>query len=173
MKRIINKKIYFFFFLIIFLPNDVASQSNKVPYHIQAAFFGKIFNHISPLKKNNPIKVLIVYNEKTESDKTIFFENMRQLGLSVNAVKPFQLVMNITDTNVVYFMPGLQKHAKLCREYRKLSLSGTTDHIEDGEISIAIGIEKDKPKVYINLGLMQSEGNDVSAALLKISKVYR
>ena len=173
MKQLINIKIIVFVIIIIFSPAWTYSQSQQVPLHIQAAFFGKIFNHISPLKEINPIKILIMYNNKTESDKTVLMQSLEDLGFIVEAAQPFKLVMNISDFNVIFFMSDTQSYAKLCRESKVLSICGNPDYVEEGNISIAIGVEQDKPKVHINLGVLQSEKKDVSAALLRISTVYR
>jgi len=170
-----NKYLHFPLMLVFFVVfcHKTYSQSQQVPFHIQAAFFEKILKHISPLRDVNPVKVLIVYDKKTESEKNILKENMKNLAFTVYDVLPSQLILNISQCNVVYFMPGSQEYAKLCRDNQVLSICGINDYVEENLISLAIGVEQDKPKIYINFRLLQAEGNDVSAGLLKISRVYR
>ena len=173
MTRLIQKIISLFLIHIVIISSNAVSQTQQVPFQIQAAYMGKILNHIFPLKDINPIKVLIVYDNNSASDKTILVECLNRPGIDVNAVEPFQIVMNIPNYNVIYFMNGTQSYSKLCREYKVLSICGNPDYVKNGNVSIAIGIEQDKPKVFINLGLLQAEGKNVSGALLNISNVFR
>jgi len=168
-----SRIIYILYCLVMVIyPHESTSQSAQVPYHIQAAFWGKIFKHI-PQLDDKRVKILIVYDTKSETKKTTLMENIKSLGFEVNAVKPDQLVREITGYDVVYFMEELQKYATLCREKHKLSICGTPEYVETGAISIALGIENDKPRISINIKLLQAEGKDVTVELLKISQVFR
>ena len=173
MNRSLIYSIFHLFLLIFMLfPGYAYSQAIQVPINIQTAFFGKIFNHVSPLNKIQNKKILIVYDTKSESNTNQFIENMTKLGFDMKAVKPDQLVMNIDDYHVVYFMPGLQEYAKHCRLKKKLSICGVPKYTEQGDISIALGIENDRPQIFLNIEVLQAEGNDISVELLQISKVY-
>ena len=99
-------------------------------------------------------------------------ENIESLGFEADAVEPDKLVSEISGYDVVYFMPGLQKYAQLCEERKKLSICGMPEYIENGMVSIALGIENDKPRIYINIGHLRAEGKDVTAELLSVSYVF-
>ena len=173
MKLLKTYKLYRLLIICFFLfPASAFSQTAQVPYHIQAALFKKIFTHIDPLKNTEKKSVLIVYDSSTEIEAAQMQEEMRKLDLDAKLTQPVQLVMNIHDYEVVYFMPGLEKYAELCRQYKKLSISGKPEHAKNGNISIALGIERDKPRIYVNIGLLSSEGKDIGVELLQISKAY-
>ena len=99
-------------------------------------------------------------------------EDMKSIGFEVDAAEPYKLVSEISRYDVVYFMAGLEKYATLCSEKKKLSICGIPEYVAKGNISIALGIENDKPRIYLNIKLLQAEGKDVSAELLGISKVF-
>ena len=101
--------------LSFFNTKGILAQSAQVPYHIQAALFGKIFKHI-PQFDDKTLKILIVYNTQSESEKSILMENIKSIGFVANAIEPDKLVREISGHDVVYFMSGLQNYASLCKE---------------------------------------------------------
>ena len=54
-----------------------------------------------------------------------------------------------------------------------LSISGVPELAEKGEVSVALGIENDKPKIIVNLERAKSEGHQLSADLLKLAKIIK
>ncbi len=116
--------------------------------------------------------MLIVYNGTSKSSKD---ELLAQLDKSIEAkgISPEEIEQNIKNTDVVYFMPGLQEKSKICKANKVLTITGISKYVEEGDISIALGILNDKPKIFINVTSLKSEEQNLSSDLLRIAKVYK
>ena len=54
---------------------------------------------------------------------------------------------------------------------RVLSISGASSQAEDGTVAVAVGAFEGKPKIYVNLQRLKSDAHELSADILKLSKV--
>lgn len=83
-----------------------------------------------------------------------------------------ELEKYITNCDLVYFMPGNQDKATICKTYNVLSVTGISQYVEQGKISLAFGLQNNKPKIFINLSSLEKEGQSLSSELFRIAKVY-
>jgi hypothetical protein len=164
--------LYSLFFLINPL-TDAVCQDMQVPIRIQAATFSKVFKYDSKLKGKNPIRLLVVYNNRSREVKEQLLEACQNASIKASAVIPEQLENRIKDSDVVYFMPGTQHLNQLCKKQKKLSIAGLEKYAKTGQISIALGLHNDKPRLYVNITSLMQEDHNLSANLLKIVQVYK
>ena len=158
---------------LVLFTQTVSAEYLSLPIRLQTALFVKIFKYNHTLKNKNSIRVLIVFDREKESVKKELVSSMQKLSLEVVAVEPGELEKCIADYDVVYFMLGQQRLGQLCKEHKVLSISGTPKDTEEGNVSLAVGVYMDKPKIFLNLTSLQAEGNDISAELLKLAKIYK
>ena len=167
-----GKLVLVLLFGISLITGRTYSQSITIPPRIQAALFLKIFKYESALRDKGAIKVLIVFDEVVESEKNELVRSMENASFIVNAVKPGELEENIADFDAAYFMQGLHEYGQVCKKYNVLSISTFPKNVEEGYISLAIGIYDAKPRIYVNLASLKREGSNISAELLRFAQVF-
>lgn len=147
------------------------SQTKSVPENIQAALLPKILKFNPTFDHKQKIRMLIVYDNFSQSSKNELIKELSVI-MDTKAVLTPDLERNIADFDLVYFMPGLQKLASMCKEKGVLSVAGISEYVENGQVSLAFGVLNDKPKIYVNLTSLEKEGQSLSSEILRISKVY-
>jgi len=115
--------------------------------------------------------MLIVYDNFSQSSKNELIKELSVI-MDTKAVLTPDLERNIAEFDLVYFMPGLQNLASMCKENGVLSVAGISEYVENGQVSLAFGVLNDKPKIYVNLTSLEKEGQSLSSEILRISKVY-
>lgn len=147
------------------------SQNMPVPENIQAALLPKVLKYSSNLSQKSKIRILIVYDNNSQTSKDEFTRELR-ISMDVKAVLASELEKNISGCDLVYFMPGIQNLAAICKTYRVLSVTGISQYVEQGQVSLAFGIQNNKPKIFVNLSSLENEGQSLSSEILRIAKVY-
>lgn len=142
-----------------------------VPENIQAALLPKILKFNPTLNHKQKIKILIVYDNSSQASKNELIKEL-SVTMDAKAIRTPDLEKNITDFDLVYFMPGLQNLALMCKDKGVLSVAGISEYVENGQISLAFGVLNDKPKIFVNLTSLEKEGQSLSSEILRISKVY-
>jgi hypothetical protein len=161
----------FIFFLVICNENS-SGQTMPLPINIQAALMTKVLKFNSRLAERSLIRMLIVYNNTSSSSKDALLSQLDK-SIEAKAILPEEIEENINVADVVYFMPGLEETSKVCKTNNVLTITGIVLYVEEGDISIALGIMNDKPKVFINITSLKSEEQNISSDLLRIAKVYK
>jgi len=171
-KSFVLIRILFFLFLSIGVYNSAYSQSMPVPENIQAALLPKVLKFSPNLSQVPKLQMLIVFDSNSKLSKN---ELMKGIGstMNVKAIVAEELSSNIDKCDLVYFMPGTQNSAIICKENKVLSVCGISGYVENGVISIAFGVQDNKPKIYVNLSSLESEGQSLSSEILRITKVYK
>lgn len=150
----------------------VNAEPVKVPLNIQSAMIAKLVKYNSKLSSKHRVKLLIVYNSKTSDQKNAMQSQLQE----------FMDIKSATDNDasgvgknfdVVYFMPGSENMAYICKNNKMMSVSGVAKYVQNGEVSIAIATENDKPKIFFNLSSLKAEDQSMSTDILRISKVYK
>jgi hypothetical protein len=150
--------IIVFVCLIGSITSTALSQDMAVPANLQAALFKKIFAFNKTLLANGKIEVAVV--GAGGGDVVAAF---KEAGVDAKA-------LNQPDgAAIVYVMPG----ASAPNQKGTFTISGVADYAESGKVSVAIGLEGGKPKIIVNLTQSKAEGQELSADLLKISKVVQ
>ncbi|MBP7460373.1 MAG: hypothetical protein KBA26_03715 [Candidatus Delongbacteria bacterium] len=151
----------------------MSAQEMPIPLRIQAATFSKMFKYDNSLQGKNPIRVLIVFDDKTKTVKKELESAFRSSSIETSAVTSEMLEQTILNSDVVYFMPGMEDQAHLCKKYKKLSIAGIATYAVKGDVSITVGLENNYPRLMVNMTSLISEGHDLSAGLMKFVKLLK
>ena len=160
-----------FLFIACCSINFSYSQNMPVPENIQAALLPKVLKFSTNLSQNTKLRMLIVYSNNSANSKD---DLIRGIGtvMEVKAIQPSELALNISKYDLVYFMPGLQKYASICKTNKVLSVTGISLYVEQGDISLGFGLQNNKPKIFVNLTSLGKEGQSLSSEILRITKVF-
>lgn len=145
--------------------------AQQVPMKIQAVIFKKMFPFIKSLKTAGVPKVLIVFNDANATQKDELVEEFTKLGISVGAVRSGQIASVLANYNVLYYMPGCASGKNPARNAGMISLGGEIGMAERGECSVALADENGKPRIVVNARSLKSEGQEIAAEVLKISRI--
>jgi hypothetical protein len=146
-------------------------QNMPVPENIQAALLPKVLKFSPNLSQVPKLRMLIVYDNSSQISKDELIKGFDS-SINVKAINATELEQNIGNCDLVYFMPGMQRSARICKYNKVLSVTGISQYVEQGLISVAFGIQNNKPKIYVNLSSLEKEGQSLSSDLLRIAKVY-
>jgi len=161
-----------FLCILFFCSISSFSQNIAVPENIQAALLTKVLKYNPQISKHDKIKILVVFDNNSLLDKDEFIKGLGS-SLDVKAILPTELKNNISNSHVVYFMPGIHGFSKICRDNNVLSVTGTTRFVEQGEISLGFGVENSKPQILVNLTSLDMEGQSFSSDILRIGKIFK
>lgn len=142
-----------------------------VPENIQAALLPKVLKFNPELSQKAKIKMLIVYDNNSQNNKDEFFKELSGL-MEIKAIRPIELEETITGYDLVYFMPGLDELSIICKTHKVLSVTGISQYVEHGKISLGFGIQNNKPKILVNLTSLDEEGQSLSSDILRIAKIF-
>ncbi len=166
-------KNYLLMILLLFYSLSLSSDNMVIPMRIQAALFAKIISHDNSLKDKDKVRLLVVYDNSTSKLKDECLNVFRKASFEVGCSTVEKLSTNISNYDVIYFMPNLTYLASSYRDYKKLSIAGVSKSTEKGEITIGLGLVQDLPRVFINISTLEKEGHDLSPNILQIAKVYK
>lgn len=152
---------------------QVSAQGAALPMNIQAALLTKVLKFNPKFADKPQVKVLIIYNRSTRLNKEELVSELAAKNIDVKAVQPDELGNNIKNCDIVYFMPGISDQDGICKANKVLTISGAARFVEEGQMSIAFGVQNDKPRIYINVTSLKSEDQNISSELLRIAKVYK
>lgn len=164
-------RMIIFLFLIIASTKICYSQNMAVPENIQAALLPKVLKYNPALSQKSKIRILIVYNNNSLVSKDELMKGLSAI-MAVKAIVKTELEKEIVNCDMVYFMPGVQDGSSLCKINKVLSVTGIAQYVEDGQISLAFGLQNNKPKIFVNLSSLANEGQSLSSEILRIAKVY-
>jgi len=148
------------------------SQNTPLPENFQAALLVKVLKFSPTLSQKSKLRILIVYDTNSKNSKDVLIR-MLDGFMDVKSIYPDELKKNISNADLVYFMPDIMQQAALCKEYKVLSVSGYSENIRQGKISLAFGVRNNKPKIFINLNSLEEEGQTLSSDILRIAEVYQ
>lgn len=162
------------FALFMFICNyQLQAQPANVPMNIQAALLSKVLKMDSKLSEKEQIKVLVVYNNKSNIMKEELSAELEGKGFNVKSVLPGEVEQSAKNYDVVYFMPGLTDYSGACKANKVLTITCVSKNVENGQMSIAFDIQNDKPKIFVNVTSLKMEEQSLSSDLLRIAKVYK
>ena len=153
-------------------PDHAFAQNMDTPVLLQVATFVKVFKYDATLKDKSSLKLLIVYSSGNKTVKDELLKAFRDASVQVNAATLDELDGLIHEYDVIYLMPGVQSASGLCKQHKKLSISGLGRYAQDGLASVALGLVNDKPRLFVNLESLQEEGHTLSAKLLQVVQVF-
>jgi hypothetical protein len=146
------------------------AATSTVPPEMQAFLFKKLLAYDYVLKGS--IKILVAHANNEPAAKELF-DAFKRTGLDVQMAQTQDLEKSVDEINVVYFLPGADTPSSrsLCEERKILSITGTKEAVENGFVSIGLGINEGKPQIVVNLKRVKAEGHQLSSQLLVVSKV--
>ena len=127
------------------------------------------------------IKLLPYYNNLGNKEFTIHVVSapdvaeLLQQRVGQNAGKAKLVSVTASDSmpsgqvDVLYVGENANTGTAFSKEKGVLSITGNPDLIEAG-VTLGIGLEDSKPKVYLNLASSKAEGVDWNPAILKVAK---
>ena len=143
-------KSIFVLFIIINSASYCYGQNMLVPENIQAALLPKVLKFNPEISQKAKVKMLIVYDNNSQNNKDEFFKELSQV-MEVKAIRSNELEEAIDGYDLVYFMPGLDDFSMICKRSKVLSVTGISQYVEHGKISLGFGIQNNKPKILVNL----------------------
>ena len=152
------KKSFTMIALILAAWSSAAAQT--VPAPLQAALLKKIFTFDKALSGKASVEVVVIGS----ADDIV--AALKGAGMDAKAG-------NAVGGDVVYVAAGAPSHKAATAKTSTLSVSGSSALAESGQVSVAVGLEDGKPKIYVNLGQLKAEGHELSADLLKLAKIIQ
>jgi hypothetical protein len=172
-RSIISRVLLSVIILFVFTNFRIYAQGASLPMNIQAALLTKVLKFNPKFIDKPQIKVLIIYNRSTRLNKEELASELVAKNIDVKAILPDELGNNIKNCDIVYFMPGISDQDGICKANKVMTISGAAKFVEEGQMSIAFGVQNDKPKIYINVTSLKLEDQNISSELLRIAKVYK
>ncbi len=154
---------------LVIATQGLSAQDMPVPIPVQARFFKKVFGYDKTIPKDG-IKVVIVFGDATPADvKDDLVDAFNSMGMKASAAKAPQLATVGVGANVIYLAPGgdLRAVKEFCKTNGILSISGIPNQTRNGDISIALDVVNDAPKVVVNPDRLKTERQD-AAELMRL-----
>jgi len=197
-KALVAKRILLLL-LLVFLwhVSSLSQQSYEetqvgIPEELQVPIFLKILTYDRSLEARikDTIYIGILYfpdSDRSVKNKDAFIENLKlNKDKTVNGI-PFSFtevkfstterldeVMVKKGINILYVTSDgsnmIKSISEITQEKKILTLTGRVDYVNRG-ISVGLGVEEKKPRIFINLRSARREGCDFSANLLRLCKV--
>lgn len=165
-------KVFICLVVLIVSINYGYSQNMPVPENIQAALLPKVLKFNTNFAEKKTIRMLIVYDNNSRLNKDKFIKELRGT-IEITAILENEIESSIANCDLVYFMPGIEDKYEICKRYKVLSVTGISQYVEKGDMSLAFGIQNNKPKIFVNLTSLEREGQNLSSDILRIAKIYQ
>ena len=142
--------------------------AQEVPTSLQVQILKKIFEYDDQLSGGS-IEVIVAHGGDAEAadDVASAFEGE---GFSSEAVVVDALAERVGPGMVVYVMPDAGSVKAITTASSVLSVTGVASLVESGDVSVAVGIEGDRPKIIVNMSALGAEGHRLGADVLKIAR---
>lgn len=165
---VIKKKIFAIITCLIgFTAANNFAQEMAIPANVQANLFKKIFSFNKTLVSKGNIEVAVLSGSGSGDVMVAAFKDV---GVNAKAVSGDQVPAGVS---VVYLMPGVAPQKQQYASKGVLSICGSSINVEDGKISIGLGLESGKPKIIVHMGQLKAEGHELSTDVLKIAYVIK
>lgn len=157
--------------LFLFVPSLIA-DAIIVPARIQATMITKLIRSNTRFADKSNLSMTIVYNSKTESQKNMLYYELKD-KMYIKAVSEESIGTIGKGVDIIYFMPGCEGSAEICKQHKILSIAAEVKPVKNGSISVAIALENEKPRVFVSLSSLKAEEQYFSTDILRIAKVSK
>lgn len=158
-------------FVAVIPYTPLASQDMAVPAALQATVFKQVFTVNKMLAEKKDMKVIVAYQSgATKAVAEQMAREFEKTGIAAQAMDVKDLAAT-TQIDVLYLMPGVAFIGDLTEQRRIVSITGVPSFVENGKASIGVVALDGKPKLMVNLWRLKSEGQKISASLLKLAKI--
>ena len=114
----------------------------------------------------------IVYNSKTESQKNMLYREMKD-RMYIKSISESEVATIGRGTDIIYFMPGCEGASEICKQHKILSIAAVAKPVKSGNVSVAIALENEKPRVFVSLSSLRAEDHTLSMDILRIADVSK
>lgn len=190
---ILKHKYCFILVTILFGFNILEAQEVTVPTDVQLELLTKVLSLDKSINNNDPEEVInlgILYCNKQRSSVNIKNEisklalekelkiNLAKIILipiEISNIKNLKIYFSAQNLKALYLTP-LRGHdismiSNICKKNKIITYTGVSSFVENNDISVGFGLEKNKLQITINLESAKAEGAKFSSRLLKISRV--
>lgn len=176
--------------LLLVLPLPSVAQTMTVNAEDQVMILLKVLTYDRQFeaKAGQRLKIGIVYVDSDAASVKMADEIGTMLKKhSAKPVKkiPFTYVMisyttpaaveatiKAEDISLLYVAPGNTKNLRdlirISQQHKVTTATGVPEYVEKG-LALGVGIERDRPRIHINLASSKSEGSEFDASLLQIA----
>ncbi len=180
-----------FLSILVCLP-FFSAQEMSIPVNIQYKLFLKILEYERNLQdiEADEIVMGVLYQEKfrlskltkeeiislnqQNSAQKIGGKVIRFIPIKATSKKALEKTLTNNGIHVLYVTPlrayDVKIVADICRAKKITSLTGVPDYLNSG-IAVALGLDKQKPRIMINLSAAKASGCDFSSQLLNLAQV--
>ena len=165
---VFNKKILVLITCLIgFTVANNFAQEMAFSASVQANLFKKIFAFDKTLTSKGNVEVAVLSGSGSGEAMAAAF---KQVGVNAKAISGDQVP---AGASVVYLMPGVNAQKQQYATKGVLSICGSSINVEDGKISIGLGLDGEKPKIIVHMGQLKAEGHELSTDVLKMAYVIK
>ncbi len=180
-------------FCVFCLREPVSAQETGVPLDLQAKLFLSALTYDKSLLRDSDgvLTVGILYvagaarsEKKAQSFRAILerYKDKKVSGLVLKTVMcgcaevdAFRRSIKQDAFDVVYMAPGMKplvrRLSMVTRTEKVFTFTSEIEYVAEGGLSMAVGVENNKPKLYLNLDAARAEGADFNSRLLRIVRI--
>lgn len=160
-----------------------AQQRVAVPASVQLALFEKIWTMDRTFSHRRVVTIGVVYQRLNRASFNAK-EQILEAGRGSRSIQ-FRLIdvenaslqeADLTAVQVLYFTPlrsiDLRELLARTRANGIRTMTGVPEYVEIG-VAVGLTVERDRPRILINLEASRAEGSDFSSQLLKLARVIR
>lgn len=177
--------------LVVLWTTALCAQKMVVPVKLQLAILLKALTYDRNLKEKAGGEILMAVCYHQEQERSVEAKDQLLEAIKASPVDSIEdIPLRFTSVNmqkddlaavitrygvdVLYVTPlstaAVESITTVSREKKTTTVTGVPDFVKSG-VSVAIGIEGDKPQIIINLPAAKAEGADFSSQLLKLAKI--
>lgn len=165
--KFLNKMKALLFAVLLLSSINTFAQDMAVPPNLQAALFKKIFTFDKTLAAKGDFEVAVLSGSGSGDAMVKAFKDV---GVNAKAFSGNQVP---ASASVVYLMPDVEPTKQVYASKGILSVTGSSFAVEDGKVSIGLGLENNKPKLIINATQLKAEGHELPMEVLKLAIVVK
>jgi len=173
----LNGKGIIYYFVLIFALMSVCkanAQITPATPGIQAIMFSKILSYVRTIDEGDSYTVLVVYDANSGQPSDII-NSFREEGLNVIISKVSEIESEIDKTPILYLPSRLSEESikKLNSYKNKLLITGNPEYALNGSASLSVGLEDERIKILVNLGVLEGNNHQVSSELINLARVIK
>jgi hypothetical protein len=161
--------------LVFTLCGGALAQPASVPIDTQATLFKKVLTYNRSLSAGQD-RVLVVYEASGREVAESVARAFTRGGLKATAASIESLAELPADVGALYLTAGqgVDVAKEVCARKKVLSISGSVDLVERGDVSISLGrAEGGRNEIVVNLRRAQLEKQELASGLLSLARVIR
>lgn len=155
-----------------------------VPAADQAAILKKIWTLDRTFPTTRTVTVAVLYQKKYRRSQLVADGLAQALRIGTPLVRVVMVDLELVpaaeflpkDTDVAFIVPlravDVNSIAREARSRRVRTVTCVAEYVNDG-VSVGIAVEKERPRILINLEAARAEGSEYSSQLLALARIVR